>query len=93
MLGDATAIQRLIAIRHGAQRARIGWAESELRRDYEIFLEEMLAAVERRVARSSTPDVDRAAELITLFVRVAERHSLKAFASELAGTNSEGERA
>ena len=78
MLTDATAIQRLIATRHGVQRARLGWSEDEVRRDYEILLEEVLAAVRRRVARSSTPSVSRAAELITILVRVAERHSLQA---------------
>jgi PAS domain S-box-containing protein len=85
MLGDGTAIQRLIAQRHGAQRARLGWTERELRRDYEVLLEEVLGAVRRRVTRGSAPEIERAAELLTMFIRAAERHSLQAFARARAG--------
>ena len=34
LLADGTAIQRIIAERHGAQRHRLGWTEEELRREY-----------------------------------------------------------
>ena len=50
-LRDGTAIQRAISERHGAQRARLGWAESELRRELVILREEVDAAVRRRSGR------------------------------------------
>jgi hypothetical protein len=85
MLDDGTAIQRLISARHGAQRARLGWSEAELRRDFEIFQDVVLEAVRRRMTRSSAPELARASELITIFVRVAERHALRAWAGAQPG--------
>jgi len=38
---DADDVQRLLAIRHGRQRCRLGWTEAELRREYEILGEEI----------------------------------------------------
>ena len=49
LLVDSTAIQHLIAERHGAQRQRLGWTEDELRREAAILLSE----VERVVLDSS----------------------------------------
>ena len=49
LLADSTAIQRIIAERHGAQRQRLGWTEDELRREHAI----LLAEVERVVLDSS----------------------------------------
>jgi hypothetical protein len=40
-LADAVEIQRLIAERHGAQRHRLGWSESALRREFMIVREEL----------------------------------------------------
>jgi hypothetical protein len=85
MLDDGTAIQRLIAARHGAQRARLGWSEAEVRRDFEIFQDVVLQAIRRRMTRSSAPEVARASELITIFARVAERHALRAWADAQPG--------
>ena len=49
LLADGTAIQRIIAERHGAQRHRLGWTEEELRREYAALVSE----VERVVLDSS----------------------------------------
>ena len=49
LIVDGTAIQRLIAERHGAQRQRLGWTEEELRREHAA----LLAEVERVVLDSS----------------------------------------
>jgi signal transduction histidine kinase len=40
-LADAVEIQRLISERHGAQRQRLGWSESVLRREFMIVREEI----------------------------------------------------
>jgi len=41
LLVDGTAIQHLIAERHGAQRRRLGWTEEELRREHETLVAEV----------------------------------------------------
>jgi signal transduction histidine kinase len=40
-LADAVEIQRLISERHGAQRQRLGWSESAVRREFMIVREEL----------------------------------------------------
>jgi len=49
LIVDGTAIQRLIAERHGAQRQRLGWTEEELRHEHAA----LVAEVERVVLDSS----------------------------------------
>ncbi len=44
-LADAVEIQRLISERHGAQRHRLGWTESALRREFRIVREEIELAI------------------------------------------------
>jgi len=44
-LADAVEIQRLISERHGAQRQRLGWTESDVRREFMIVREEIERAV------------------------------------------------
>lgn len=68
MRRDGSAIQRTIARRHGAQRARMGWSERELVRDYEILREEVHAAVRRRVGRGGGNEVERALTILDRFV-------------------------
>ncbi|MFL5581940.1 MAG: PAS domain-containing sensor histidine kinase [Gemmatimonadaceae bacterium] len=80
MLRDGSAIQRLIAHRHGAQRAMLGWAEEEMRREYVILREEIRIAVERRVTRtSSLSEVERALAVLAHFLAQAEEESVAAF--------------
>jgi hypothetical protein len=40
-LADAVEIQRLISERHGMQRHRLGWTESDIRREFMIVREEL----------------------------------------------------
>jgi PAS domain S-box-containing protein len=61
VLSDGTEIRRLIAERHGGQRARLGWLEEEIRREYEILGEELEMAVGERLA--ADPRVDLAGAL------------------------------
>jgi len=44
-MADAVEIQRLISERHGAQRQRLGWTESALRREFMIVREEIARVV------------------------------------------------
>jgi hypothetical protein len=85
---DGTDIQRVVAERHGAQRARLGWSERELRREFVILREELFAAVRRKAPEyfhAPETDMRRAEgehllELLTQFLALAEQHSVASHA-------------
>jgi PAS domain S-box-containing protein len=77
MLHDGSTIRQLIAARHGAQRARLGWSESELRREYEILREEVHATV--RQLAPDAPDVARALILVDRLLAHAAEESVRGF--------------
>jgi PAS domain S-box-containing protein len=79
MLSDGTAIQRAIAQRHGTQRFRLGWKESEVRREFEILREELSAAIRRRVASEREAEIEDAMRLLAEFLGRAERTSVESF--------------
>jgi PAS domain S-box-containing protein len=85
MLRDGSMIQRLIAVRHGRQRARLGWAEAEVRRDFRILREEVHAAILRRSGTSTITEADRAIAIINHFLDAAERETIDAFRASEAG--------
>lgn len=47
LLSDALEIQRLVSERHGAQRARLGWSEDAVRREFAILREEVHALIQQ----------------------------------------------
>jgi signal transduction histidine kinase len=49
LMQDAVEIQRLIAERHGVQRARLGWSEATLRRECEILSDQVERALHHRL--------------------------------------------
>ena len=89
---DGSAIQRLVSQRHGAQRARLGWTERELRREFVILEEELEAAIRRRLpATVSAPspasgagEAGRARIFLHQAMKIAEGLSLESFRSALA---------
>ena len=86
-LRDSTTIQRVVSERHGMQRARLGWTEPELRREFTILREELAAAVRRRAPdllagptrEARRGEAERALEVLDEFVGVAERLSIESF--------------
>jgi hypothetical protein len=82
-LADAVEIQRLISERHGAQRQRLGWSESVLRREFMIVREEL----ERVVRNASEFDVRLAVEdgiaVIGRFLDQAEYIAVRALNAAL----------
>jgi hypothetical protein len=84
---DSTAIQRVVSERHGVQRARLGWSEQEVRREFTILREELAAAVRRRApdqvpgptAGARHGAVEQALVVLEQFIGVAERLSLESF--------------
>jgi hypothetical protein len=75
------------AERHGAQRARLGWSEQELHREFTILREELTAAVRRRgpvdvpgpTSAARRGEAERVLEVLHEFVAVAERLSVASF--------------
>ncbi len=89
-LRDGAAIQRIVAARHGAQRARLGWAESEVRREFTVLGEELAAAVRRRkpaapTAEAADGEAERAIEIIDKFLEFAEQISIESFRGVTGG--------
>ena len=72
LLADAMEIQRLVSERHGAQRARLGWTEAALRREFMIIREEVEHVVKRAVPREGPLSVDDALAAVNRFVDQAE---------------------
>jgi hypothetical protein len=89
LLRDGSAIQRLIAERHGALRRRLGWTEEALAREYEILREE----VERVLRRSAPVGAEHALAESRLVIRqlleraeaISRRGFREASAPERAG--------
>ncbi len=79
VVADGTDIQRLIAERHGAQRARLGWSESALRREWKILVEEIEFALRRRLHDSPETTVADALVVITRLVDQSAEVSCRAW--------------
>ena len=78
LLADAVEIQRLVAERHGAQRARLGWTEASLRREFMIIREEVESVVRRAVPSGSQLLANEAVGIVNRFVDQAEYLSVRA---------------
>ncbi|HKG90731.1 MAG TPA: ATP-binding protein [Gemmatimonadaceae bacterium] len=86
VLVDATDIHRLVASRHGAQRARLRWTDEAIHCEYRILSEEIERVVRQRGAAIGAPAVDEALAVVTRLLTQAEETSLRAFA-RAAGTD------
>jgi signal transduction histidine kinase len=82
-LADAVEIQRLISERHGAQRQRLGWSESALRREFMIVREE-LGNVVRKASEFGDPlPVEDGVAVIGRFLDQAEYTAVRALNARL----------
>jgi PAS domain S-box-containing protein len=84
-LQDGTAIQRTISERHGSQRARLGWSEDEVRREFVILGEELAAAIRRRVQRPRPNQLEEVVGVLREALERAERISLTGYRTEREG--------
>ncbi|MEO5568090.1 MAG: hypothetical protein ABIR92_06345, partial [Gemmatimonadaceae bacterium] len=78
LLADSMEIQRLIAERHGMQRARLDWTEAALRREFMIIREEIERAVKRSMPRHGSLSLVDALATVNRFVDQAEYISVRA---------------
>jgi signal transduction histidine kinase len=77
-LADAVEIQRLISERHGAQRQRLGWSESALRREFMIVREELEKVVRTASEFGDPLPVEDGIAVIGRFLDQAEYIAVRA---------------
>jgi len=77
-LADAVEIQRLISERHGAQRQRLGWSESALRREFMIVREELERVVRNASEFGDPLPVEDGAAVLGRFLDQAEYIAVRA---------------
>lgn len=77
-LADAVEIQRLISERHGAQRQRLGWSESVLRREFMILREELEGVVSNASGSGEPLPVEDGIAVIGRFLDQAEYIAVRA---------------
>jgi len=78
LIVDGTAIQHLIAERHGAQRRRLGWTEDELRREHAILVSEVERVVSDASMLTGSPPSDTIS-LLRVILQEAEEISVRGF--------------
>jgi PAS domain S-box-containing protein len=80
LLQDGTEVQRLLAFRHGEQRARQGWGDGGLRREFTVLGELMRRALEQGGVPAS------ALEVLSRFLHRVEEISVAALCAALQTT-------
>jgi signal transduction histidine kinase len=80
LLTDAADIHRLLAGRHGTQRARLGWNEASIHCEYAILRDEIERVVQRCTRVADSAAIDEARAVTTRFLEEAERTSVRALA-------------
>jgi signal transduction histidine kinase len=85
VLTDAADIHRLLAGRHGAQRARLGWDEAALRCEYAILRDELERVIRQR-AQATASAIEEAQSIVSGFLEEAERTSIRAMARVAHGS-------
>jgi signal transduction histidine kinase len=76
-LDDATEIHRVVAARHGLQRARLDWTADALRCEYRILREEIERVVRRHDAAIGTAAIESALAVTGRLLGQAERLSTR----------------
>lgn len=79
LLADSADVQRLIADRHGSQRARLGWTAEALERESAILTEEVESTIRRCFAAPSmAAQVTEALEVTRRYLEQAAQSSRRA---------------
>ena len=79
LLTDGTEIQRVIADRHGAQRARLGWSIDALRCERRVLREEVTRVIRRRARALQDSAVDEGLTILNRVIEQAEEWSVRGF--------------
>ena len=78
LVADGAEIQNLLAERHGAQRARLGWTPNMLQREWAILREEIERAIRHRARMVPERAATEALIVIERFIEQAEEASVRA---------------
>jgi hypothetical protein len=81
MMRDGENIQRTLAQLHGLQRARLGFAGDEMRREYAILLEEMEALLRAELRARTSAEPEPVAVMIRRMMDRVTRLALESHAS------------
>jgi signal transduction histidine kinase len=84
IIADGTEIRRLVAERHGAQRARLGWTVEGLRLEHSLLREEIERAIQHRFFGESGGRIAEAIRVVGELVAHAEAHALRGLNRALA---------
>jgi signal transduction histidine kinase len=88
IVSDGTEIQRVVAERHGAQRARLQWTYGMLRREWAILMEEIERAVRQGVSGSTNATIEEALSIVSRFVESGRELSCRALLRALQAGDS-----
>ncbi|HEX4469222.1 MAG TPA: hypothetical protein VH080_06790 [Gemmatimonadaceae bacterium] len=77
LIADGTEIQRLIAERHGAQRARLGWSAENLRGEYTLVRDEIARVIRRRARAISDTAIDEGLVILDRMLEQAQESSIR----------------
>jgi PAS domain S-box-containing protein len=77
LMRDGSEIQRIISELHGAQRARLGWPQEALRREFALLRELADQALRRELAADGAVPTDAAMRVVAQLLHQAERVSLR----------------
>ena len=80
LIADGSEIQRLVAERHGTQRARLGWTAEALRREWRILGEEIERAIRRRTQGVDAAVLSEGLAIIARFIDLGIEISGRALA-------------
>ena len=82
LMRDGNEIIRLISERHGAQRMRLGWTETDTEREMAILAEEAQSVLRAQSTPALGGSLERACALVARFFDQAMRTSRRAFRAE-----------
>jgi PAS domain S-box-containing protein len=88
LIADGTAIQRVVAERHAAQRIASGWTTGSLRREYAILGEETERAIRRTVSTADGAPLDDAITVMGRLLEQAEHIAVKAAEKAARGAST-----
>jgi hypothetical protein len=79
LIADGVEIQRILSEKHGAQRARLGWSEEDVHREYAILRDELGRTIRRRARAIPDSAVDEGLAILYRVLEQAEEASQRGY--------------
>ena len=77
LIADGAEIQRLVAERHGAQRARLGWNLEDVRGEYVVVRDEISRVIRRRARAIPDGAIDEGLVILDRMLEQAQEASVR----------------